>query len=223
MQGWISIHRQIKNHWLWDEKKFTKGQAWIDILLRVNHKPKKISIGNEIVEVKSGQTVWSIKDMSIRWGWSRKKVSDFLTILEKEQMLNQKRTSKYTLITVENWTLYQNQEHQKNIKRTSKEHQKNTNNNDNNELIKDIVAYLNEKTGKSYKHGSRKTKDMIVARINEGFALEDFKKVIDVKTDEWCLDEKMSKYLRPETLFSNKFEGYLNQTPKEREYEYDYI
>ena len=52
---------------------------------------------------------------------------------------------------------------------------------------------------------------MIKARINEGFTIDDFKKVIDIKTAEWKDDPKMSKYIRPETLFSNKFEGYLNQ------------
>ena len=54
---------------------------------------------------------------------------------------------------------------------------------------------------------------MIEARFNEGFSVEDFKKVIDVKTQEWK-DSNMEKYLRPETLFGNKFEGYLNQKSK---------
>jgi len=211
MQGWISIHRQLKDHWLWKEKTFTKGQAWIDILMRVNHKENKVPVGNEIVEIKKGQTLWSIKDMAEHWGWSRKKVDNFLNVLEKEQMLSQKRTSKYTLVTIENWELYQTQEHQKNNKRASDEHQKNTNNNVNNDLIKDIVVYLNEKTNKKYKSSSNKTIACITARINEGFTLVDFKKVIDVKFNEWIDNEEMEKFLRPETLFGNKFEGYLNQ------------
>ena len=85
------------------------------------------------------------------------------------------------------------------------------NNTINNTLYKDIVEYLNKRAGTNYKHTTRKTRDLIKARINEGFTIDDFKKVIDIKTAEWKDDPKMSKYIRPETLFSNKFEGYLNQ------------
>lgn len=74
----------------------------------------------------------------------------------------------------------------------------------------EIIDYLNEVCKTSYRATTRKTKDVIKARWNEGFRLEDFKKVIDNKASEW-LNSDMSKYLRPETLFGNKFEGYLNQ------------
>ena len=73
-----------------------------------------------------------------------------------------------------------------------------------------IVDYLNLKAGTSYMHTSQKTKDLIKARMNEKFTLESFYTVIDVKVAEWSGTD-MQKYLRPETLFSNKFEGYLNQ------------
>jgi len=75
----------------------------------------------------------------------------------------------------------------------------------------EIVNYLNLKANTKYKSSSSKTKDLIKARFNDGFNFEDFKIVIDKKTAEWLKDKKMSAYLRPETLFSNKFEGYLNQ------------
>ncbi len=78
-------------------------------------------------------------------------------------------------------------------------------------LIKDIVAYLNEKTGSNYKWQSKDTQKHISARINDGYTLDDFKTVIDVKSAEWLGDMKMSRYLRPSTLFGTKFESYLNQ------------
>lgn len=142
--GWITLNRQITDNWLWKDRPFTKGQAWIDILLRVNHKENKIPVNNEIVEVQIGQTIWSIKDMADRWGWSRKKVSNFLNVLQNESMIAQKRTSKYTLLTVVNWGMYQIKEHQKNITGTSTEHQKNTNNNDNNENKKNKGGYTDD-------------------------------------------------------------------------------
>ena len=80
-----------------------------------------------------------------------------------------------------------------------------------NEMIyKNIIDYLNLRLGTNYKSSSAKTRALIDARLNEGFTEDDFKVVIDKKFDEWH-DSEMAQYLRPETLFSNKFESYLNQ------------
>ena len=78
------------------------------------------------------------------------------------------------------------------------------------EIYISIIAYLNEKAGTKYKASTPKTKTAIHARMSEGFTVDDFKTVIDKKCAEWLGDEKMEKYLRPETLFGTKFEGYLN-------------
>jgi uncharacterized phage protein (TIGR02220 family) len=75
----------------------------------------------------------------------------------------------------------------------------------------EIIHYLNEKTGKNFKQGSIKTKELIHARYGEGFTLEDFYKVINLKSAEWLPDPFWNKFLRPETLFDTKFESYLNQ------------
>lgn len=74
----------------------------------------------------------------------------------------------------------------------------------------DIINYLNEKTGRSFKV-TEKWKSLIKARWNEGQRYDEFIKVIDNKVAEWLDNPKMNKYLRPETLFSNKFDGYLNE------------
>ncbi|WP_411255313.1 conserved phage C-terminal domain-containing protein [Neobacillus niacini] len=75
----------------------------------------------------------------------------------------------------------------------------------------EIISYLNEKTGKSFKLNSIKTRELIHARYGEGFTLEDFTKVIDLKAADWQSDHIWNKFLRPETLFGTKFESYLNQ------------
>lgn len=77
----------------------------------------------------------------------------------------------------------------------------------------EIIAYLNQKADRKYKHTTPKTKQLIKARWNEGFQLEDFKAAIDNQVREWLNDSKMDKYLRPETLFGTKFESYLNNGP----------
>lgn len=73
-----------------------------------------------------------------------------------------------------------------------------------------IIHYLNDQTGKKYKV-TDKWKKLIQARMNEGQTYEDFIKVIDTKVKQWKNDEKMSQYLRPQTLFGNKFDEYLNE------------
>ncbi|OAO27250.1 conserved phage C-terminal domain-containing protein [Staphylococcus capitis] len=75
---------------------------------------------------------------------------------------------------------------------------------------KDVIDYLNQQTGKNYKSTTKKNQTVIRARTDEGFSLDDFKRVIDNKVAEWK-GTNMEKYLRPETLFGTKFEGYLNQ------------
>lgn len=77
--------------------------------------------------------------------------------------------------------------------------------------VEEIISYLNSKTGKSYRASSDSTTRKIAARLKEGFTVEDFKAVIDNKVSDWLNDDRMAKYLRPETLFGTKFEGYLNE------------
>jgi uncharacterized phage protein (TIGR02220 family) len=77
------------------------------------------------------------------------------------------------------------------------------------ENCREIVEYLNRKTGKNFKYSTDATQTKIRARIREGFTKEDFFAVIDNRCAEWKTDEIMSVYLRPETLFGTKFESYL--------------
>lgn len=76
----------------------------------------------------------------------------------------------------------------------------------------EIVDYLNSKIGSCFRASSKKTQSLIKARFKDGFNLQDFKDVIDIKSNQWLRDSKMSTYLRPETLFGHKFEGYLNES-----------
>lgn len=109
-----------------------------------------------------------------------------------------------------------------------------TNNIDNKDNNKDniiyIVEYLNEKAKTNYKHSTSKTQTLIKARLKDGFSVDDFKSVIDKKCKEW-IGTEWERYLRPETLFGNKFENYLNAretTPKkelsqQRDYDKEYL
>lgn len=83
--------------------------------------------------------------------------------------------------------------------------------------IKEIIDYLNIKTGKRYTGKTKSHREHIIARLKEGFNVNDFKTVIDNQVNAWGSDEKMKQYIRPETLFCGKFETYLNNVEDEKQ------
>ncbi|MED0759000.1 DnaD domain protein [Aneurinibacillus thermoaerophilus] len=137
MDGWIKLHRKIQVHWLFEEKrKFSKFEAWIDLLMMVNHEDKKVVIGNETIEVKRGQRLTSIRQLCDRWGWSNTKVTQYLKSLYNEGMIEYKSDAKKTLITIVNYGFYQGDGDEKTTKNSQKndeeQTQKHTNKNEKN-------------------------------------------------------------------------------------------
>ena len=106
-KGYIKVYRNIRDHWLWEDKPFSKGQAWIDLLMIVNHEDKKMMFDNEIVICKRGMTVTSLRKLSTRWGWSPGKVDRFLKILKSEIMIREERNTRRTAISIVNYGDYQ--------------------------------------------------------------------------------------------------------------------
>lgn len=87
--------------------------------------------------------------------------------------------------------------------------------------IEQVIDYLNTKAGKKFKPTTGDARRYILARIREGFSVEDFKRVVDNMTAEWGRDDKMRTYLRPSTLFGPKFDSYLNNSPATGGGDYD--
>ncbi len=79
-----------------------------------------------------------------------------------------------------------------------------------NSVVKYIVEFLNEKCNTHYKTTTKKTVDLIVDKLKQGFSVEDFITVIKNKVNDWLTTE-YARYLRPSTLFGDKFEEYLNK------------
>lgn len=128
MQGWIKIHRDLLDNELWSDKPFTKGQAWVDLLLLANHKDKNVLIGSHTEMVERGSFITSELKLMERWGWGRKKVKLFLNFLESQKMIERNANNKRTAITIVNYGFYQDcdlpKEQQKNSKGTAKEQQR---------------------------------------------------------------------------------------------------
>jgi len=217
-QGWIKIHRQILNNPI-VTKDSDHFAIWMYLLLEAQHKPYDKVFNGKRITLQPGQLITGRKVIANHLNVSESKVFRVLKFLKSEQQIEQQTSSKSSMITVLNWDTYQvgeqHIEQQVNNNRTTSEQQVNTlqeGKNDNNE-IKEIISLLNISTGKSYKPGTGKTRSLINARFSDGFTMDDFKSVISAKCAEWKGDEKMDKFLRPETLFGTKFEGYLNEGP----------
>lgn len=103
--GWISLHRKIRDNWIWDDPE--KLRAWIDILLMVNHEDRQIPFDGHIVTIHKGQRLTSLQKLSERWGWSRNRVDRFLRLLDEAGMVTANRTPNGTVLTVINWAFYQ--------------------------------------------------------------------------------------------------------------------
>lgn len=136
-KGWIKLYRDLSDNWLWQEKPFSKGQAWVDLILLANHEEKKMPYKGEIIICKRGDVNLSIAYLSERWGWGRKKTRSFLTVLENDGMLTAKVTTNRTTLTIENYDKYQSRgttkEQRKNSEGTAKEQRGNITKNDKND------------------------------------------------------------------------------------------
>ena len=103
--GWIKLHRKIKDNWIWEDPAMF--QAWIDILLMVNHQDKKIKVNGQLTTIRRGEKLTSILKLAERWGWSRKRVMRFLDLLEEDGMCTTIRTPNGTTLKVSNYAEYQ--------------------------------------------------------------------------------------------------------------------
>lgn len=238
MEGWIKLHRKIRDNPIFDNMQLFR--LWMICLTEATHKEYEQLIGNQMVKLEPGQFVtgrFELHEMYNRGLKKDEKVSDrtvwrWLEKLEMYEYLTIKSTNKFSIVTIVNWDKYQTSDHVNDQQMSNKcptsvqqvSTNKNIKNNKEDIYIVDskenipyfeIISFLNELTDKSYKHTTKKTREFIKARWNEGFRLQDFKDVITKKTKEWKDDPQMNKYLRPETLFGTKFESYLNQADKD--------
>ena len=104
--GWICLHRKIRDHWLWNDPE--KLKWWFDILLQVNHSEKsvKVNLGLKIIECGRGQTIMSLNNWAERWNVSRDCARHFLHLLQNDDMIKMENVKKSTRITVCNYDTY---------------------------------------------------------------------------------------------------------------------
>lgn len=138
MEGWISVHRKIWEHWLIEKSRpLTRLEAWLKILMDVNHEQKKVSLGNELIIVKRGESINSLDTWARLFNWDKSKVRRFFKLLESDSMIVLKSNRKTTHLNVCNYDDYQDKrnidETQMKRKRNANETQMTPNNNGNND------------------------------------------------------------------------------------------
>jgi DNA-binding transcriptional regulator YhcF (GntR family) len=186
MEGWIKLHRQIIENEFYFSEKFTKVQAWIDLLLLATHKERTVCIRGIEIILKPGQLCYSQKSLASRWHWNVKTVERYLNSLKKREMVETKRTNITTIISIKKWFLYQTDGEQNTYQKgEQKDTKRETNKNDKNiiiELAKTSIrtiskeSYLYSIIGK-YKNilGEEKLKSILTDCIKRGneFPTED--------------------------------------------------
>ena len=107
MEGWVKVYRSVLDHWVWNKKPFSKGQAWVDLILLANHQEVKDFSGGMLRIFSKGTVNRSIESLSERWGWDRRKTKRFLNALQADGMVNVNSTTNGTTITLDNYSSFQ--------------------------------------------------------------------------------------------------------------------
>ncbi|AWN83250.1 DnaD domain-containing protein [Lacticaseibacillus paracasei] len=106
--GWIKLYRSIRSNWIWANGNERYAKWWMDLIMMVNHEPRKVLVNGNLITIGVGQRLTSIKKLSETWGTTRRTVDRFLSLLEEDKMIEvQKTKTKGTTIKVLHYADYQ--------------------------------------------------------------------------------------------------------------------
>lgn len=108
--SWIRLHRKLMDDPLYFAEPFSKMQAWIDLLLLANFADRVTFIRGNRVTIKRGQVAYSREWFSGRWRWSRGRVERFLSMLENDRKIVQRKSHIISVVTIVNYDFYQKTE-----------------------------------------------------------------------------------------------------------------
>ncbi len=189
-RGYISIHRCIEDDELWLKEPFTRGQAWVDLIMLANYKESSFYIRGNLVLVGRGQVARSETHLAKRWQWSRDKVRRFLSYLSTTEKVIQQKSKIISIITIVKYDIYQETRQQtrqqKNIRKTS---DNTTYNKDN----KENKVNKDNKRSKTYAPSGAKKFIPVEFLITQGVE----KKV----AQDWLSTRKAKRLANTETAF----------------------
>ena len=214
-KDYFILKRSIVTDQLYFLEKFSKFQAWQDLIYLANWDTGSVKQGFDVINLERGELCHAEDYLCQRWKWSKGKVRRFLNWCIQDQRLtirqivtgsNQRRN----VVKLVNYD-----KHQIPLKPSSNPLDNTDSNQTNNKpnktnIVKEVLDDLNQLTGKNFRHTTKDYVKTINARLNEGYKVEDFKKVNKSKFEEWRNTE-YAIYLRPATLYcAKKFDTYLN-------------
>lgn len=199
MEGWIKLHRSLLESDVWVCEPFSRGQAWVDLLLLANHKDSFFYKRGNKIDVKRGQLGRSSVELSDRWSWSRSKVNKFLKDLEKEQQIKVVKTSVTQIVTIINYDEFQQKEQQteqqKDSRRAAEEQQKDTYknvNNDNNEKKLNIDASQ-----------IKKLEVDLMSEIQQNNIIQKAQYKVEERNGKWVCDYNFNPYSQLRKKFNS--------------------
>lgn len=234
-KGYIKIHRQIQDCWIWNTGKFDKRSAWIDLLMSANHREVKMLYDGKLQEIQRGQFITSIKSLAERWEWSKSTVFEFLNILALDGMLNKESDSKRTLITITNYDKYQIVETLDENKSKTNRKQIETNNNINNNTLSNDNVY-NAQTSAPYsahfeefwkcyqkKNDKARAYEQYNARLKEGFSEQELLSACKNYMAECEREHREKKYIKDGKTFLSIHRPFIDYLPTKEEKSKDSI
>ena len=132
--GWIRIHRKIMKKCWFSNAKYV--QLWVFMLLSANHQESEFMWNGEVMKLKPGQFITSILKIQKELRLAHSTAEKILKLFEKEHQIEQQKTTKFRVITILNWDLYQQNGQQNGQQRgnrgVTEGQQRGTNNNNKN-------------------------------------------------------------------------------------------
>ena len=201
-KGWITLHRDIQDHWVFDDAE--RFKAWVTVLMVVNHGKKKSLFKGKVLECDRGESLLSHSSWADKFGkkWNRQKVIRFFKLLESESMIKQVNEQVTTRLIVNNYAQYQDigkskQTPNKTASDTPNEHQTNTRRTPDDTQLNN-VNHVNNETSNGAKP---KTKRFVKPSVDE--------------IRDYCVER--GNTINPEDFFnSNETKGWVvgrNKTP----------
>ncbi|KKK55773.1 hypothetical protein LCGC14_3071180 [marine sediment metagenome] len=215
-RGYVKLWRRLQNSSLWKQEKFTRGQAWVDLIMLANHKPGYIRVRGIKVDIDRGQLAHSELTLAKRWKWSRGKVRRFLKELTSNpvQQIEQQKNNLTSLINIINYDQYQSDGttdghqtvHQTDTKRYTKRYtNKNDKNVKNEKKELELPDFINPETWKAFKDHRKKMRLIMTPHAEKLIINKLIKFHKDGVDPNAALNEAIEKSWR--SVFAPKKEG----------------
>lgn len=226
MSGWIKLHRCILDKAIFDNEKLLKVFIWC--LYKATHAEHEQLVGRTKVLLQPGQFITGRKKASEELNMKPSTAWDYIKLLESNNSINIKSNNKYSIISIDNWALYQSEEensdnrhnNKSNIKATTNEHQIDTNKNDKNDKnVKNIYIVPTEQLWSLYPNKTGKaTAIKKIPKLIKQYSYEQIERCIErykqYVTNKQNTDFPTLKYQNGSTFFTSGYMDYLDENYK---------